>query len=448
MSENAFYSPVGNVLSADREAASQVRRLAVLPDQSCPSRARHFLIISAPFGPFTRELAARLTRSGAVCSRIILNAGDLIDWGGLRGATVYFGARAGWSDWLKRLVIRRGVTDIVTYGDSSPYTAAAVRLAEILNLRTHVFEQGYFRPDWVTLEHGGVNANSRLPRDPAWYRTHPDREHLPAAEKVGRTTPSAIARIVAYHAAMYAGALVFPRYRAPYQHSALLQTLSHCWRFAAQRLSVAEHERRHNALTAAKRPLYLVLLQRPGDSQLWRHSDFERVEAFLDRVVASFARHAPVDAQLLVRPHPFDHGLDPHEPVIRRLSRRYGVEGRIHYVDHGKLHEILPLMRGAVCVNSTAGLAAVEFGCPTVVLGRAVYDMAGLTHQGGMDTFWRSGEAPDPNLYLAFRSVLMATTQINGAYATRRGRDLAAPEAANRMLAYGCEQSLARARAA
>jgi capsular polysaccharide export protein len=98
------------------------------------------------------------------------------------------------------------------------------------------------------------------------------------------------------------------------------------------------------------------------------------------------------------------------------------------------LHEILPLMSGAVCVNSTAGLAAVEFGKPTVVLGRALYDMPGLTHQDGIDTFWRSPQAPDPRLYEAFRQVMMATTQVNGAYATRRGRALAVPEAGARLL--------------
>jgi capsular polysaccharide export protein len=243
-----------------------------------------------------------------------------------------------------------------------------------------------------------------------------------------------VARILAYHTAMYFGLPAFARFRTPYHYSALWQGLGHCWRFATQRLSSARQKLRQQALIESGRPLFLVLLQRPGDSQLWRHSDFEDAEAFLSRVVGSFAAHAPADAMLLVRPHPLDHGLDDHEGILVKLARRDGVAGRVHFVDHGKLHEILPMMSGAVCVNSTAGLAAVEFGCPTVVLGRALYDMAGLTHQGGIDTFWRSAETPDPSLYEAFRDVMMATTQINGAYATRRGRQLALPEAARRLL--------------
>jgi capsular polysaccharide export protein len=76
----------------------------------------------------------------------------------------------------------------------------------------------------------------------------------------------------------------------------------------------------------------------------------------------------------------------------------------------------------------------VEFGRPTVVLGRALYDMPGLTHQRGLDSFWQDPDRPDEALYVAFRNVLMAATQLNGAYATRRGRALALSEAARRLL--------------
>jgi capsular polysaccharide export protein len=88
-----------------------------------------------------------------------------------------------------------------------------------------------------------------------------------------------------------------------------------------------------------------------------------------------------------------------------------------------------------VCVNSTAGLAAIEFGRPTVVLGRAIYDMPGMTHQGGLDSFWTAPEVPRAELYQAFRRVVLGTTQVNGAFATTRGRGLAVPAVTERLLA-------------
>jgi capsular polysaccharide export protein len=142
----------------------------------------------------------------------------------------------------------------------------------------------------------------------------------------------------------------------------------------------------------------------------------------------------------MVRPHPLDPGLEPHERVLERIAAARGVAERVVFVDDGKLHEILPAIAGAVCVNSTAGLAAIEFGRPTVVLGKSVYDMPGLTHQTGLDTFWRQPQAPRPELYEAFRKVILAETQVNGAFATARGRAMAVPKVARALVALAANR--------
>ncbi|WP_441294118.1 capsular polysaccharide export protein, LipB/KpsS family, partial [Bordetella pertussis] len=40
----------------------------------------------------------------------------------------------------------------------------AVALARASGVRVHVFEEGYFRPHWVTLERGGVNGFRAIAR--------------------------------------------------------------------------------------------------------------------------------------------------------------------------------------------------------------------------------------------------------------------------------------------
>src|SRR3546814_17329863 len=42
-------------------------------------------------------------------------------------------------------------------------------MARLRNLRVHVVEEGYIRPDYLTLQEDGVNGNSTLPLDPEWY---------------------------------------------------------------------------------------------------------------------------------------------------------------------------------------------------------------------------------------------------------------------------------------
>src|ERR1700761_3227472 len=112
---------------------------------------RHFLLILGPFGQFTSALAANLRGMGAKCSRVILNGGDLHDWG-FNHALPYRGDQQGFGAWLSRTVRREQVTDVVIYGDAHPYCAAAKAAAASLGLSLWVMEQGYFRPFWVTLE--------------------------------------------------------------------------------------------------------------------------------------------------------------------------------------------------------------------------------------------------------------------------------------------------------
>jgi capsular polysaccharide export protein len=90
---------------------------------------------------------------------------------------------------------------------------------------------------------------------------------------------------------------------------------------------------------------------------------------------------------------------------------------------------------GVVTVNSTGGVAALELGKPTVALGCAIYGLPGLAHQGGLDRFWSAPEPPDAALFDGFKRTVIALTQVNGAFASRRGAALAAEGVAQRLLA-------------
>jgi len=395
---------------------------------------RRFLIIAGPFGAFTRRLGEALREAGAPCERVLLNAGDAYDWG-TRHVQPYFGPFSGWSAWLFETVRRHGVTDLILYGDAHPYCKEAVKVAARIRLRVHVLEQGYFRPFWVTLERGGVNGNSALPRDPLFYRAAGRWAPEPAEIWLPPLTPPAARRITAYHAALILGAPAFPRFHAPYAYPILRQALGHTRRYLGQKLFRGRHQRRLAAALDTSGPLFLGILQRPGDSQLRIHSDLASTADFVELVVSSFARKSPAEARLLFKSHPLDHGLEPHARTIAEAAKRFEVTGRVFFADTGDLEKIFPKAAGAVTVNSTAGLSAIEKGLPTLTLGTAIYDMAGLTHQRGLDTFWTAPQKPDPSLYQAFRRVVIERTQVSGAYASNRGVEFAAPEVARRLLA-------------
>jgi capsular polysaccharide export protein len=395
---------------------------------------RHVLFVTAPFGPFSRRLGRRLRASGARATRVLLNGGDVCDWG-LGEATLYRGREADWAAWIDNHIAMQGVTDVAVHGGRDPYALEAIRSARRRGLKVHVFEEGYFRPHWITLERDGVNAASSLPRDPQAYRREAaltrETSHVP----VGMITPAAVWWISSYYCVQVLTTPFFPAYRTPFRYTPLLQAWGHILRYLRQGLVKGAVERALKRFLALPHPTFLALMQRPGDTQLTSSSRFGRMADFIDHLSADFAANAPADAHLVFKCHPLDQGLEPHAQVVRAAAQRHGLTGRLHFLDGGRLPAMIRAAKGVVSVNSTGGLSALELGKPTMVLGDAIYNMPGLTHQGGLATFWRAPEAPDMALFADYRAVVIARTQINGAFSTRHGIELAAPEAARRILA-------------
>jgi capsular polysaccharide export protein len=395
---------------------------------------RHVLFVTAPFGPFSRRVSDHLRASGARATRVLLNGGDVCEWG-LREAAVYRGREEDWPAWIDRHIAMEGVTDIAVHGGRDPYAMEAIKSARRRGLKVHVFEEGYFRPHWITLERDGVNAASSLPRDPMAYRREAALTAEPPCVPVGKITPAAVWWISSYYWVQLLTTPFFPAYRAPFRYAPPLQAWGHTLRYFRQGLVKGAVEGALKRFLALPHPTFLALMQRPGDTQLTCSSRFGKMADFIEHLSADFAANAPADAHLVFKCHPLDQGLEPHAQAVRDAARRHGLTGRLHFLDGGRLPAMIRAATGVISVNSTGGLSALELGKPTMVLGNAIYDLPGLTHQGGLAKFWSAPEAPDMALFSDYRAVVIARTQINGAFSTRHGIELAAPEAARRILA-------------
>jgi len=131
-------------------------------------------------------------------------------------------------------------------------------------------------------------------------------------------------------------------------------------------------------------------------------------------VLDSFAQFAPPDTILVVKEHPLDCRFSDWPSYLRRLALHLGIADRVFHIDGGDLQKMAISALGVVCVNSTSGTLALEQGRPVIVLGDAVYDVPGITHQGALDQFWVRPMAPEPGLYQAFKRVLHARCLVPG----------------------------------
>lgn len=380
---------------------------------------RRILIVSAPFGPFSRHLATLLRQEGASVERMLFNAGDLLDWGS-KHARWFRAEPSAWAAELER--IAPGYTDILLFGEGGPYNQAVIERIPALQASVWVLENGYFRPHWITLERNGVNARTNLPRGASGYAPPAPRE--PPFKRAGTILPHHVIRLSNYHLIQLPGRLLFPRFRKPYTQPAWLQCVGHIWRYL--KLHLTPPARLDTEVIAARGPFMLACLQREGDVTLLRYSAYPDNEAFLAAVMDSFAAEAPAGLRLVIKNHPLDPGLIDQAAQARKMARDRGIADRVDFIDGGNLAALCRASQGLIVNNSTAALAATGFGTPVKVMGDAFFDFEGLTDQQPLDDFWAAPQAPDAELFARFREHVLHRTQINGSYHDPKLRDFTA----------------------
>ena len=380
------------------------------------SRRRNVLLLQGLMGPLFRRLGQGLIAAGHGVHKVNFNGGDRLFWR-LPGGIDYRGSLEDWPAEFERLLGELAITDVMLFGDCCDHHMGATRVCRELGIPVHVFEEGYVRPDWVTLELGGVNGHSSLPRDPAWYReTAAKLPPVPPHAQV----PSSFRRR-ATEGLLYNAADVFTRWHYPHWNN------HRPWHPAVEGMGWWRKLRRRKereALAAAllermktsADPYFLFPLQLDSDAQIRLHSPFAGIADALKLVLGSFAAHAPAGTRLVVKEHPLDNGVRNWEQETADMAARFGIADRVDYLGWGDIVPVARDARGMVTINSTSGTLGLAMGVPVKALGHAVYDIPEITYQGGLDSFWRDPVAPDAETFEAFRRVLIERCLIPGGF--------------------------------
>ena len=132
---------------------------------------RNFLLLQGPHGPFFRQLGQLLEQTGAAAWRVGFNGGDAFFWDNKARFIAHTESLETWPAALRKIIAEKSITDIVLYGDTRPVHAEAIKLARALDLRVHVFEEGYLRPYWVNYERGGARQSCKIGSSPAAFQS-------------------------------------------------------------------------------------------------------------------------------------------------------------------------------------------------------------------------------------------------------------------------------------
>lgn len=402
-----------------RADARPARDLPDIPEDApyC-FRGRNILLLQGPVGPFFGRLAQDLRWAGANVHKINFNGGDWLYYP--RNATNFSRRPDQFPDFLARVCEEKRIDLIMLFGDCRNMHRMASEYAETHGIEVQVFEEGYIRPDYITMERHGVNGRSSMPRSGIFYLNN-DSPEPPEPKPVGQTIWHGGVWAVTYYCWSVLLWPFFPHYR---HHRSMQYTEALRWIYGG----IRKYWYRWKNAPAAKRLLgddhprfFLVPLQVHNDAQIGVHSRFTGMEDFLGSVVASFASNAPEDCCLVIKHHPMDRPYTDYTRLIRRLRREHELGDRLIYVHDLHLPSLIIHSEGVITINSTTGLSSIHHGKPTLALGDAIYRIDGLTASTNLDDFWtRADEFPvHPELYRKFRHQLILRTQVNGNFYRR-----------------------------
>lgn len=390
---------------------------------------KNILLLQGFVGTFFTIFARFLSKNGCDVFKINFHWGEHVFFHG-KNTALYNGGLNVWAQYITNFIKEKNIQQIFLVGAHKVYHEIAIQIAKDFDVDVYVFDEGYIRPNFITLEKDGVNSETNLSKDPEIYLKS-DNYAMPCQSTVKINLFKYVC-VQWWHYFLYTWLLFFYKFYNPdYIHH--IYAVEHKGDnffksiFNFIRLSYVTVQMTcirpfylkffNNAwVKSHSQKFYIVALQINTDSAISKHSDVHKsVPQFLDEVLASFAKHAPSDTFLLIKHHPHDLGIHNYRKQIIQMAIKCGIESRIRYIYAAHLPTCFDNAKGCIVINSTLGLSALTQNVPTYATSRlAIYNMKGLTNQCSLDEFWQNLEKPSQKLLSKFLNYLIHHTQLLG----------------------------------
>ena len=320
-------------------------------------------------------------------------------------------------NFLKKILIDKEIKHIFMYGNVLIPHREALSLVEELKkediqVNTHIFELGYLRPNFVTLENKGINYSSGFIKSKEFYLKQDSYKVLPIPKEYARFRIRKIWKTLSFinHS--------FKKYKIVNKEHKLQPKPIYIWFqirgfFLKYFFKFSEYKLKKKYL--GEKNFFIVILQVSTDSQLTEGSDIKDNSKFIYKVIKDFAR-ANLNINLVFKHHPRDRGYTNYSDLIEKFSKEFGVYKKVFYIHDFFLSKLFrnPNCKGTVVINSTVGYQSLYHSVPVKSLGITPYNISGLTDQRDLISFFKNPSTVDKLLFNKFYKYILENSQING----------------------------------
>jgi capsular polysaccharide export protein len=378
-------------------------------------KGKTVLFLQGPMGDFFQRLDTLFTQEGAKTYKIGFNAGDSF-YSNKKNYIAYRDTREQYRFFIQTFLKEKKIDKIFLFGDCRFYQSISISVAKELSVEVFVFEEGYIRPNYITMERYGVNDYSHISRESDFYKTLPLIK-VKKAKNVHFSQFKMVKSATLYYLISNIFTNRYPHYIHHREFSSVKEFF-YALRSISRKFLYKWSERGYKELIEGELSgkYFFVPLQTYNDFQILEHSPYKSVEKFIIEVLESFAFNTK-DMKIIFKHHPVDRGRKNYKDFIMDQASLYGIDERVIVLYDTYLPSLLKHAKGTVTINSTVGLSSLYHNTPTLTLGSAIYDIEGLTSKGiSLDEFWSQQHEPDMELLEKFRGYIIKNTQLNGSF--------------------------------
>lgn len=279
------------------------------------------LLLVGPLGLFFSRVAGHLEAKGVSVYKVALPMREP----GFRNKKklIYNGPPCEFRSFIESTIDRYKVKHVLMYGDYIPIHREALIACRAKGVNTIVFELGYRRPGFITVEDQGVNSRSVLMNQnlrEAATENRSDKSGIVLNQKRKRYR---IAKVLTYilHS--------LTRYELMgYRHKLQPEPIDlwhQYWGYLSYYIYSVTETRTRKMITG-KGKYFLVALQVAFDSQLRDEDRYNSMKAVIIDACKSFAEYcSDHEVALIFKHHPRDRGFNNYLRDIKAAAKVYGI---------------------------------------------------------------------------------------------------------------------------
>ncbi len=373
------------------------------------------IFLMGPIGTFFSRVASFLEKNDIKTFKISF---PLYEYGFKKSSRLTYSEDIyQFKEFLEKIIIKENIKHIFMYGNVLIPHKQALKLCEELNrkghvINSHIFELGYLRPNFVTLEDKGVNYDSGFLFDRNFYEKQKPYGNFPVPINHGLRIRK-IWKLITFfnHSFKNYKIVEFAHKLQPKPIYLWFQLKGFILKFFYR---IVEKNLKKKCFS--KSPFFMVILQVATDSQILKGSNFKDNYEFIYYVIKEFSNAELKNTNLIFKHHPRDRGYTNYSKFILEISKEFNIEDKTFYIHDFPLSKIFRnrFCKGTVLINSTVGYQSLFHSIPIKSLGITPYNLEGLSHQNDLVSFFRNPAKVNKLLFNKFYRYILENSQING----------------------------------